>query len=131
MAIRILSTQQALSLRGTIPELVIHRSLQFQSKGYTSDDGILLYVEQGDDLADIPEIGPEGFFDENGFPTFEFVEAFSEQDRIILELVYQVSDAFTLAIFADASWFDPSMRSLLMEVSGTPQPLPQLKEVLP
>jgi len=37
--LRLTSLQQALSLRGTIPELASIRSTQFMGDGYSTDDG--------------------------------------------------------------------------------------------
>jgi hypothetical protein len=56
--LRLLSQQQAFSLRGTIPELAPIRSLQFQGEGYDPDiHGVILVLNPGDDPAEIPGIG--------------------------------------------------------------------------
>jgi hypothetical protein len=125
--IRILSIEQALSLRGIIPELAIIRSLQFQSEGYEPDiHGVILVLEAGDDLCLIPEIGPEGLYDSDGLPHFEFVEAFIEDDRLIFEVVIVIDNSRTVAlIIPDDPDLDPSLRTILRHAAGSPQPLPQ------
>jgi hypothetical protein len=125
--LRLLSQQQALSLRGTIPELAIIRSLQFQGEGYDPDiHGVILVLESGDDLCRIPEIGAEGLYDQDGLPCFEFVEAFIEDDRLIFEVVIVIDNSRTVAlIIPDDPGLDPSLRTILRHAAGTPQPLPQ------
>ena len=125
--IRLLSTKQSLALRGTIPELAIIRSLQFQSEGYDPDiHGVILVLETGDDLCRIPEIGPEGLYDQDGLPSFEFVEAFAEGDRLIYEVVIVIDNSKTVAlIIPDEPGLDPSLRTILKHAAGAPQPLPQ------
>ena len=125
--IRLLSTKQSLALRGTIPELAIIRSLQFQSEGYDPNiHGVILVLEPGDDLCRIPEIGPEGLYDQDGLPSFEFVEAFAEGDRLIYEMVIVIDNSRTVAlVIPDDPNLDPSLRTILRHAAGTPQPLPQ------
>ncbi len=127
--IRLLSTDQALALRGTIPELAILRSLQFQGEGYDPDiHGVILVLEPGDDPASIPEIGPEGLLDEDGLPSFEFVECFVENNRFIYEIVIAISDDKAVAVICpDYPDLDPSLRTILRHAAGTPQPLPTLE----
>ncbi len=77
--IKILSTDQGLSLKGKITELAILRSIQFQCEGYSPEEhGHLIVLEAGDDLRRIPEIGPEGLYDSESFPLLEYVEVFCE-----------------------------------------------------
>ena len=125
--IRLYSTCQSLALRGTIPELAIIRSLQFQGEGYDPDiHGVILVLETGDDLCRIPEIGPEGLYDSDGLPCFEFVEAFVEHDRLIYEVVIVIDNSKTVAlIIPDDPGLDPSLHTILKHVAGAPQPLPQ------
>ena len=62
--LRLYSTEQALALRGTIPELTITRSLQFQSDGYDHEEhGHIIVIQEGDDISRVTEIGPEGLLD--------------------------------------------------------------------
>ena len=126
--IRLLSTKQSLALRGTIPELAIIRSLQFQGEGYDPDiHGVILVLETGDDLCRIPEIGPEGLYDQDGLPSFEFVEAFAEGDRLTFEVVIVIDNSRTVAlIIPDDPDLDLSLRTILRHAAGTSQPLPQL-----
>ncbi len=50
--IRISSIQQALSLRGTIPELAVIRSIQFMGDGYSPEEhGHIIVIQEGDDLS--------------------------------------------------------------------------------
>ena len=125
--IRLLSTKQSLALRGTIPELAIIRALQFQGEGYAPDiHGVILVLETGDDLCRMPEIGPDGLFDSEGLPCFEFVEAFIEEDRLIYEVVIVIDNSKTVAlIIPDDPGLDPSLRTILKHAAGAPQPLPQ------
>ena len=62
--IRLYSTEQALAQRGTILELTITRSLQFQSDGYGHEEhGHIIVIQEGDDISRVTKIGPEGLFD--------------------------------------------------------------------
>ena len=66
--IRLYSPEQALALRGTIPELTITRSLQFQSDGYDHEEhGHIIVIQEGDELSRVPEIGPEACSTRRGF----------------------------------------------------------------
>ena len=124
--IRLLSIEQSLALRGTIPELAILRSIQFQGEGYSPEEhGHIIALESGDDLCRIPEIGPEGLYDSDGLPCFEFVESFIEGDRLIFEVVIVIDNSRTVAlIIPDEPDMDPSLRTILRHAAGTPQPLP-------
>ncbi len=128
--IHIYSIQQALSLRGTIPELAIIRSLQFMSDGYSPEEhGYIIVIQEGDDITQIKEIEDGLFIDD--VPTFEFVEAFVDGDQIAFELVFQLDDSRTIAvIIPDEPWLDPDLRSVLLSASPPPMPLPQIKEVM-
>ena len=134
--IRLTSIQQALSLRGTIPELAIIRSLQFMGDGYNPEEhGHIVVVQEGDDitqnkLTHIKEIGDDGLFTDD-VPNFEYVEAFLDGDQVTFELVYQLDDSRTVAvIIPDEPWLDPSLRNILREAAGALLPLPQIKEAL-
>lgn len=49
--IRILSIEQALSLKGKIPDLAILRSQQFQGEGYEPEEhGHIIVIQKRDDL---------------------------------------------------------------------------------
>ena len=137
MPIRIFSIEQALSLRGTIPELAVIRSIQFMGDGYIPEEhGHIVVVQEGDDitqnkLTHIKEIEPNGLFTDD-VPTFEYVEAFLDGDQVTFELVYQLDDSRTVAVIVpDGPWLDPSLRNILREAAGALLPLPQIKEVMP
>ena len=62
--IRLYPTEQALALRGTVPELTITRSLQSQSDGYDHEEHChIIVIQEGVDISRGTEIGPEGLFD--------------------------------------------------------------------
>ena len=135
--IRITSIQQALSLKGTIPELAVIRSLQFMGDGYSPEEhGHIIVIQEGDDitqneLTHIKEIGDDGLFIDD-IPTFEIVEAFVDGDQVTFELVYQLDDSRTVAvIIPDEPWLDADLRKALLTASTPPTSLPQLKEVMP
>jgi hypothetical protein len=122
--IRIYSKDQALSLRGTIPELAIIRSLQFMGDGYNPEEhGHIIVIQEGDDITQIKEVGEDGLFVDD-VPTFEYVEAFVDGDKVTFELVYQLDDSRTVAVIADAVCLDDDLRSTLLELSP-PQLLPR------
>lgn len=131
--IRITSIQQALSLKGTIPEIAVIRSQQFMSDGYSPEEhGHIIVIQEGDDISDVREIGPNGLCDEYDLPTYEFVEAFIEEDHIVYEAVYMIDDSRTVAvIIPEGDWLDPYLLIILRHASPPPMPLPQLKEVMP
>ena len=125
--IRIYSIQQAMFLRGTIPELAIIRSIQFQGDGYAPlDHGHFLVLEPGDDPACIEEIEPHGLFVDD-LPVFEYVEIFVAGGQVTFEIVVQLDDERTLAIIADEKTLSPHLRQSLQELSPPPQPLPSLE----
>ena len=97
--IRITSIQQALNLRGIIPERALIRSLQSMGDGYSPEEhGHIIVVQEGNDttqikITQIKEIGDDGLFIDD-IPTFEYVEAFTDGDQVTFELVYQLDDVF-------------------------------------
>ena len=96
--IHIYSIQQALSLRGIIPELAIIRAMQFMGDGYDPEEhGHIIVIEQGDDITRIKEIGDDGFFTDD-VPNYEYVEAFLAGAQVTFELVYQLDDSRTVAV---------------------------------
>ena len=129
--IRLTSLQQALSLRGTIPELAVIRSLQFMGYGYIPEEhGHIIVIKEGDDITQIEEIGDDGLFTDD-VPNFEYVEAFLDGDQVTFELVYQLDDSRTVAVIVpDGPLLDPSLRNILREASGALLPLPQTKEAI-
>lgn len=131
--IRITSLQQALSLKGTIPELAIIRAIQFMGNGYSPEEhGHIIVIQEGDDISQVSEIGPNGLCDEYDLPTYEFVEAFIEGDHIIYEAVYQIDNSRTVAVvIPDGDWLDPSLRTILRHASGKLQPLPTMERTMP
>ena len=133
----ITSIQQALSLKGIIPELAIIRSIQFMSDGYSPEEhGHIIVIQEDDDITQnkltrIKEIGDDGLFIDD-IPTFEFVEAFADGNQITFELVYQLDDSRTVAvIIPDAPWLNSDLRKVLMTASTPHTSMPHLKEVMP
>ncbi len=123
--IRLTSIQQALNLRGTIPELAIIRVIQFMSDGFSPEDVHIIVIQEGDDIFEVTEVGPNGLCDEYDFPSYEFVEAYIEKGHIVYEAVYQIDNSKTVAvIIPDGDWLDPHLRTILRQASTTPQPLP-------
>ena len=101
--IRITSIQQALNLRGIIPELALIRSLQSMGDGYSPEEhGHIIVVQEGNDttqikITQIKEIGDDGLFIDD-IPTFEYVEAFTDGDQVTFELVFQLDDSRTVEV---------------------------------
>jgi hypothetical protein len=129
MAIRIFSIEEALRIKDRIPGLVLVRAKQFLgSSGFSSDEGYLVIYESGEDIKQIYELAPNGLLDEEGFPIYEFIEAYIENDgRLTWEVVVQVSNSKTIAIFLrDQDCLDPDLRSILSQASVIPQPVPTL-----
>ncbi len=120
--IRIYSIQQALSLRGTIPELAIIRSLQFMGDGYSPDEhGHIIVIQANEDMLEINGIGSFPDFD------FEYIEAFIQDDHIVFEAVFQIDNSRTIAvIIPDEPWLGEPLRTILKQASVSPQPLPTL-----
>ena len=129
--IRITSIQQALSLKGDIPELAVIRSLQFMGDGYSPEEhGHIIVVQEGDDITQIKEIGVNEYADI--LDCCEYVESFVDVDRVVFEVVFQLDDARTVAVIVeDAPWLDADLRKVLMTASPPPTSLPQFKEVMP
>ena len=99
--------------------------------GYSTEDGWIVVLEEGDDITQIKEIGEDGLLTDD-VPNFVFVEAFLDGDQVTFELVYQLDDSRTVAvIIPDEPWLDPSLRNILREAAGALLPLPQIKEVMP
>lgn len=117
--ITLTSISQAQSLKGTIPELAIIRSLQFMGDGYMPGrDGHIIVIQQGDSLAHI--FVP--------LKNAEFIEAFVEDDHIVFEAVVQIDDSMTYAyIIPDGEWLPSAIRTFLH--SASPPPLPRLGDV--
>jgi len=125
--IRLTSIQQALSLRGTIPELAVIRSTQFMGDGYDPEEhGHIIVIKEGDDITQIEEIGDDGLFTDD-VPNFEYVEAFLDGDQVSFELVYQLDDSRTVAVIADASCLDADSLNAIQKHSAQPQTMPKLK----
>ena len=125
--IRITSIDQALALRGTIPELAIIRSQQFQGEGYDHErDGYIIVMEREPDLAGVPELGTAGLCDVDGLTVCEYVEAFAEGEELLFEAVFQIDDERTIAIIiTDGPWLDQRLRRELHDaVDGRPLAAP-------
>ena len=120
--IRSTSIQQALSLRGTIPELAVMRSLQFMGDGYSPEEhGHIIVIQEGDDINHIIELDD-----------CEYIETFVDADRIVYDAVLQIDNSKTIAvIIPDESWLDTDLRKVLISASPPSIPLPQIKEVMP
>ena len=120
--IRIYSIEQALSLRGTIPDLAIIRSLQFMGDGYSPDEhGYIIVIQANEDLSEINEAGNSLNDD------FEYIEAFIEDGHIVFEAVLQIDNSRTIAvIIPDEPWLGEPLRAILKQASVSPQPLPTL-----
>jgi hypothetical protein len=127
--IRITSLQQALSHKGTIPELAIIRAIQFMGNGYSPEKhGHIIVIEAGDDITQITEIGVDSH--DHILDSVELIESFVFLDRLVFEIVFQLDDARTVAvIIEEAPWLDPELRKVLLSASPPPEPLPQLREV--
>ena len=124
--IRILSIEQALSLRGIIPELAIIRSLQFQGTGYSPEEhGYIIVIQKDDNFSEFTEI------DSMAVDDCKYIEAFIENDHIIYETVFQIDNSRTIAvIIPDKPWLGEPFRKSLRQ-ARTPQPLPQLERSTP
>ena len=124
--IRLTSIQQALSLKGTIPELAIIRAIQFMGDGYDPEEhGHIIVIQADEDFSEFIEI--DSFTEDN----YEYIEAFIEDDHIVYETVFQIDNSRTIAvIIPDASWLGEPFRKILRQ-ARTPQPLPQLERRTP
>jgi hypothetical protein len=123
--IRLTSTQQALSLRGTIPELAIIRAIQFMGDGYNPEEhGYIIVIQTDKDFSEFTEI--DSFTDE----CCEYIEAFIEDDHIVYEAVFQIDNSRAIAvIIPDEPWLGEPFRKILRQ-TRTPQPLPPLENAL-
>ncbi len=119
--IRLFTIEQAQSLRDIIPELALTRSLQFQGEGYVPEEhGHIVVIQEGDEVSSLSEIGNDGLvlFDEEGLPTYEYVEAFMEDGRIVYEVVFQIDDSRTIAVIVpDEPWLDARLREDLQRAT--------------
>lgn len=124
--IRILSIEQALSLRGIIPELAIIRSLQFQGTGYSPEEhGYIIVIQKDDNFSEFTEI------DSMTVDDCKYIEAFIENDHIVYETVFQIDNSRTIAvIIPDKPWLGEPFRKILRQ-ARTPQPLAQLERSTP
>ncbi len=117
--IRLTSTNQALSLRGTVPELAILRMSQFQGTDGTYDPdthGYIIVLQDGDDPErELPELGEKGLFTGNeDWPLFDYVEAFEESGQLVFEAVAHLDDDRTVAVIIPFTPdLDPRLRTLL------------------
>ena len=128
--VRITSIQQALSLRGTIPELAVIRSLQFMGDDYIPEEhGHIIVMQEGDDITQIKEIGDDGFITD-GVPAFEYVQSYLDGDDVVYEIVMAIDNERTLAIIAEASCIDTDLIILLRKHSSTPQPMPKEEHLI-
>ena len=124
--IRLYSTEQALALRGTIPELAIIRAIQFMGDGYDPEEhGHIIVIQADEDFSEFTEI--DSFTEDN----YEYIEAFIEDDHIVYEAVFQIDNSRTIAvIIPDAPWLGEPFRKILRQ-ARTPQPLPTLERSTP
>jgi hypothetical protein len=121
--IRITSIDQALALRGTIPELAIIRSIQFMGDGYSPEEhGHIIVMQEGDDI--IKEIG--GIFDDDNLPAFEIIESFVDGESVVFEILFALDSDRTIALITEQSCLDDDLRDALLEYSPPPQPMPTL-----
>jgi len=111
--IRITSIGQALSLKGTIPELAIARAKQFMCDGYDPEEhGHIIVLMEGEAFSEIPEIGTDSLLDSEGLPTYDIIEAYEEGDQVLYEIVFQIDDSRTIAIIAPAVTFNDTPLAL-------------------
>ena len=125
--IRLFSTDQAINLRGIIPELAVIRSIQFQSSGYSPEThGHIIVIQEGDDLTQVTEISPSGLvLIYDSWPAYEYAEAFIEEDMVVYEVVFQINNERTIAvIIPDQPWLDAKLRSELQIATQASKPTP-------
>jgi hypothetical protein len=117
--VRITSIEQAIALRGTIPEIAVIRSQQFMGDGYQEDiHGFIVVLQNEPNLSVIHEIGAEGLNDSDGLPAYEYIEVFVEGEELIYEIVYQVDADKTVAVIVvDGPWLDIDFRMQLSQAS--------------
>lgn len=123
--IRIKSIEQALALRGTIPEIAVVRSQQFMGDGYQEDiHGLIVVLQNEPNLSMIPEIGTDGLNDSDGLPAFEYVETFLEGEDLVYEVVFQIDADKTIAVIVvDGPWLDIDFRMQLSQASESCTPI--------
>lgn len=133
--IRLTSACQACALRGQIPELAVLRMVQFEGEDGSYDPathGHILVLQEGDDIALVPELGPDGLLEviDSEWASYDYVEAFAEDGRTVFEMVIALDNDRTLAVIVpDAPWVDSRLRLVLeVETGGQVSPFP--KEVL-
>jgi hypothetical protein len=94
--------------------------------GYNPEEhGFIIVMQEGDDITQIKEIGPDGLFDED-VPAFEFVEAFVDGGSVVFEILFALDSDRTIALIAEQSCLDDDLRDALLEYSAPPQPMPTL-----
>jgi len=131
MAIRIYSFDEAKRLKDKVPKIVLTISKTFQGNGYDSErDGYLIALEPNDDITLIKEIGEEGLFID-GVPTFEFVSTHWDGDTAWMEIVIALDSERTVAIFSDINFLDTDLLAALQKHSTPPEPMSEIKEVMP
>ena len=130
--IRLTSAKQALSLRGTIPELAVLRMVQFEGSDGAYDPashGYIVIIEEGDDIALVPEVGPGGLFDviDDEWRSYDALDAFDEDGHTVFEMVISLDNERTLAvIIPDAPWLDSRLRLVLdVETEGRVSAFPK------
>lgn len=130
--IRLKSTRQAAELRDRIPALALTRMRQFEGEDgqYDPDiDGHIVVLEDGDDIAQLPEIGDNGLLGviDPEWPGYEYVEVFVEDGRRMFEMVIQIDDCKTVAIIAPAEpWLDERLRLVLEREAAIPATCPSI-----
>lgn len=117
--IRIKSIEQAIALRGSIPEIAVIRSEQFMGDGYQEDiHGFIVVLQNEPNLSVIPEIGTDGLNDSDGLPAYEYIELFIEHEDLIYEIVFQIDADKTVAVIVvDGPWLDKDFRMQLSQAS--------------
>jgi len=117
--IRLTSSAQAKGLDGRIPRLAVLRMRQFEGEDGRYDPGIhghIVIIEPGDDIADMPEVSPEGLppLLDPEEPGYEFLEAFEEDGRTVWEMAVAIDADRTVAvIFAESPALDPRLIDFL------------------
>jgi hypothetical protein len=109
--IKLTSKTQAEQYRGQIPELAILRMSQLEGEDGQYDPeqhGYIAVFQEGDMIT---EISPQGLYDEDGLPIFEFVETFYSNGQTVFEVVIAVNTDFVIAlIIPDEPWLDAQLR---------------------
>ncbi len=123
--IRITSIEQALDLRGTIPEVAVIRSQQFLGEGYREEiHGFIIALQGEGNLSTIHEVGTDGLNDSDGLPAYEYIELFTEDDELVYEIVFQVDADKTIAVIVvDGPQLDKDFRMQLSHASEGCKPI--------